>query len=206
MKIAFEKPAVYLITKGEATAANFAEKRKEILNAVRSSVDAGVTFVQLREKNLTSRLVYELACEAAALTRGSATRLLVNDRADIAFAAGADGVQLTSVSVPASVAREAYGPEFVIGVSAHAIEELKTARDEGADFALFGPVFETPGKGAGKGVDELKRACEAVMSFPVLAIGGVSADNYRSVIDAGAAGFAAIRWLNDVDSLTKLDR
>jgi thiamine-phosphate pyrophosphorylase len=195
----FERPGVCLVTRGEATQANFAEKRLEILDAVRAAVDAGLAFVQLREKQLTARLVYELASDAAALTRGSATRMLVNDRADIALAAGCDGVQLTSTSLNAGVVRAAFGTEFVIGVSTHSAQEVAAAREAGADFALFGPVFATPGKDAVKGLDELARVCRDAAPFPVIAIGGIDAGNFASVIDAGAAGFAAIRFLNDAE-------
>lgn len=193
----FEPPVVYLITKGEATPDNFDEKRKEILDVVRVAADAGVTFVQLREKQLTARLVYELAVDAAAITRDTGTQVLINDRADIARAAGCDGVQLTSRSLNANVVRAAFGEEFVIGVSAHSLSEIEAARDGGADFALFGPVFETPGKADVHGASGLKNACDAVRPFPVIAIGGIGAGNYRPVIDAGASGFAAIRALSD---------
>lgn len=202
----FDPPAAYLITKGEATPENFAEKRREILDVVRAAVDAGVTFVQLREKQLPARLVYELSCDAAALARGSGTSVLVNDRADIAKAAGCDGVQLTSVSLNASVVRGAFGDDFVIGVSTHSVEEVLFARDEGADFALFGPVFETPGKGAAKGIDELERVCRDAGTFPIIAVGGVAAANSALVLKAGASGFAAIRSLNDPDDIGALCR
>ena len=206
MKAAFDTPIVYLITKGEATADNFAEKRRDILDVVRAAVDAGVTFVQLREKKLPARLVYELAADIARLTRGSSTRLLVNDRADIALAAGCDGVQLTSRSLAADIVRKMMPEEFIIGVSTHSIDEVRKAETDGADFAVFGPIFETPGKGNVQGLDALKQACEAVRPFPMIAIGGIDADNYTSVLCAGAAGFAAIRALNDVAQLNAMAR
>lgn len=202
----FESPAVYVITAGEATPENFGEKKREILDVVGAAVDARVTFVQLREKALSARLVYELAAELAALTRGTATRVLINDRADIARAAGCDGVQLTSASLNASVVREAFGEEFLIGVSTHSLDEVFAARNEGASFALFGPVFATPGKGVGQGLDELKRVCAEVTPFPVIAIGGIDADNCEPVIDAGAWGFAAIRALSDPDAIKGFSR
>jgi thiamine-phosphate pyrophosphorylase len=86
-------------------------------------------------------VLYELVLRAAKITRGSDTRLLVNDRADIARAAGADGVHLTSQSLPANVVRKMFGPEFVIGVSTHSFEEARAAQAAGADFVVFGPVF-----------------------------------------------------------------
>jgi thiamine-phosphate pyrophosphorylase len=202
LRIVFEKPAVYLITKGDATVANFAEKRSEILDIVRAAVDARITFVQLREKHLSAKLVYELACELAALTRDTRTRLLVNDRFDIALAAGAAGVQLTSSSITAAAVRASAPDAFVIGVSTHSIEKVQTAAQQGADFAVFGPVFATPGKEA-RGLESLKQACTAA-SLPVIAIGGVNTDNANTVIDAGAVGYAAIRSLNDIELLKQI--
>ena len=131
------------------------------------------------------------------ITRGSATRLLVNDRFDVARAAGADGVHLTSLSLPARVVREACGPEFLIGVSTHSLDEARVARDEGADFIVFGPVFETESKrafGPPQGLEELRRVTSELPEFPVLAIGGVSLDNAESCYAAGASGFAGISW------------
>lgn len=203
MRLATNTPTIYLITKGEATPANFCKKRVEILDTVGAAAEAGVDLVQLREKNLPARLIFELAVAIVALLRGSTTRLLINDRADIAGAAGADGVQLTSASLGADVVRKAFPPDFLIGVSAHSHDDVRQAAAGGADFALFGPVFETPGKGAGTGVSTLREVCTATAPLPVMAIGGVDADNFGSVIDAGAVGFAAIRALNDVGQLSE---
>ena len=144
-------------------------------------------------------MLYELVCRAAEITRGSSTRLLVNDRFDVARAAGADGVHLTSVSLPARVVREACGAEFLIGVSTHAVEEARRARDGGADFVVFGPVFETESKrayGPPQGLLELERVTSELQGFPVLAIGGVTLDNAESCYAAGASGFAGISWFN----------
>lgn len=196
--LSFDTPVVYLISKGDATPSNFSEKRIEITDVVRAAVDAGVSLVQLREKRLPARMVYELACELAALTRDSATRVLVNDRADIARVAGCHGVQLTAASLPADVIRGSFGEEFLIGVSTHSLGEVLAATDQGADFALFGPVFSTPGKVDVQGINELTRVCHAVAPFPVIAIGGVDVDNVPSVLDAGASGVAAIRSLSGV--------
>ena len=203
MKFVLDTPVIYLITKGEATAENFAEKRKEILERFRVAVESRVSLVQLREKQLPARLVYELAVDAAAITRGTKTRLLVNDRADIAAASGADGVQLTSRSLSTAVVRKAFGSEMIVGVSTHSMNEIKEAAAEGADFAVFGPVFETPGKSEPKCLSTLREACEAVGPFPVIGIGGIDGEKFESVLDAGASGIAAIRWLNESGSLTR---
>jgi len=108
-------------------------------------------------------------------------------------------VQLTSVSLPARVVRAVCGPEFVIGVSTHSLREARTARDEGADFVVFGPVFETESKrafGAPQGLEELRRVTSELPGFPVLAIGGVTLDNAESCYAAGASGFAGISWFS----------
>jgi thiamine-phosphate pyrophosphorylase len=172
-----------------------------IIDIIRRAVSEGVTLVQLREKQLTARQLFELAVDAAAVTRGTATRLLVNDRFDIAIAAGADGVHLPSDSLPVAVVRDKIGPDMIIGVSTHSSLGAVAAAKQGADFAVFGPVFDTPGKGQATGIDVLAEVCREVGSFPVVGLGGIDQTNFRSVIDAGAAGFAAIRSLNDPDSL-----
>lgn len=198
------KPITYLITTGEATNADFDACRSRILATVARAVEAGLSLIQVREKTLSARLLFELTCSVVAATRGTATRVLVNDRADIAFAAKADGVHLTARSMPAAVIRESSPPKFIIGVSTHSADEAATAANARADFALFGPVFETPGKSEVKGIDALREACARVAPFPVLAIGGIDAENVDEVLRAGASGVAAIRALNDADSMQRL--
>ncbi|MEQ1606211.1 MAG: thiamine phosphate synthase [Pyrinomonadaceae bacterium] len=201
MTLHFEKPLIYLITKGEAAADNFGEKSREILDIVRIAVEENVPLVQLREKQLTGRNLFELTCQVVELTRGSKTKVLINDRADIAFAGGADGVHLTSTSLPVDVIRARFSTDFLIGISTHTSVEVTDAANRGADFAVFGPVFATPGKGEAVGIQSLSSVCSSSNSFPVIALGGVDESNYDSVLTAGAAGFAAIRWLNATDSL-----
>jgi len=201
-----EKPAICLITKGEATVSNFGEKRREILDIIRVAVEEKVTLIQLREKKLTARLLFELTVDAAAITRGTATRLLVNDRADIALAAKADGVHLASNSLSTDVIRRHFPEDFIIGVSTHSLEAVELAAKMRADFAVFGPVFDTPGKGQPKGIAILAEVCDALRPFPVLGLGGLDESNVSSVLDVGAAGFAAIRSLNDAGSLRSICR
>jgi thiamine-phosphate pyrophosphorylase len=176
---------------------------------VRAAARAGVPLVQLREKNLSARVLYELAARAAEVTRGTGTRLLVNDRADIARAAGADGVHLTARSLGASVVRRAFGEDFLIGVSAHSLEEARAARDGGANFALFGPAFDTPSKrayGPPLGLERLAEAARALAPFPVLAVGGVTRANFARTLASGARGVAAIRLFADAESLPEVVR
>jgi len=206
VSLSFDGPIIYLITKGEATPANFDEKSGEILDIIRLAVEEEVSLVQIREKSLTARLLIVLATRAAEITRGSATRLLVNGRADIALAAGADGVHLAADSVAVDVIRKNFPKKFIIGASIHSFEEAAKASEADADFAVFGPVFETPGKGLPKGVAMLSEVCDRLPAFPVLALGGIEEGNISSVLDVGAAGFAAIRALNDPESLRSICR
>lgn len=191
-------PILYLITEGATRRATTpaSEDFKCVLALISAAVAAHISLVQIREKNLSARTLHQLTTRAAELTRGSSTRLLVNDRADIASAAGADGVHLTTLSLKAKIVRRAFGPGLLIGVSTHTLEEAHAAREEGADFATFGPVFDTPSKriyGPPAGLENLRRACTALAPFPLLALGGMTVENAGGALHAGACGVAAIR-------------
>jgi len=198
------KPLIYLITEGDAAMPNFPEKSAQILNLIKIAAQNKISFVQIREKNLSARLVFELAAKAVKITRNSKTKILVNDRADIALAASADGVHLTSASLSAKTISQNFPREFIVGVSAHTIEEAEKAKSEGADFATLSPIFATPEKGLPKGLDALREVCEKLKPFPVIALGGVDETNFKSVLENGASGFAAIRFLNKAENLRKL--
>ena len=152
-------------------------------------------------------MLFDLVASAAEITRGTNTQLIVNDRSDVARAAGADGVHLTTHSLPAEVVRSICGDEFVIGVSTHSIDEARVARDAGADFVVFGPVFETESKrayGEPQGLDKLAEVAHALDEFPVVAIGGITLDNINECFHAGASGVAAIRLLNDAAKVSSV--
>lgn len=189
------KPLIYLITEGAATVENFSAQKRRILETIRRAVEARISLVQIREKLLSAKLVFELTSEATKITKNSNTKLLVNDRADIALAAKADGVHLTENSISAEIIRRSFGENFVIGISAHTIEKAETAKNQKADFVTFSPVFETPNKGRAQGLEKLREVCEKLKPFPVLALGGIDETNYRKVLENGASGFAAIRFL-----------
>ena len=159
--------------------------------------------VQIREKDLEDRPLWELARRARAALPPP-TRLLVNGRLDVALAAGADGVHLPSDGVPAAPLRERFGPDVLIGRSAHRLEEVERARDEGADYVTFGPVYDTPGKGSPLGLAELERAALAAAGLPVFALGGVTLPRFGELARAGAAGVAAIRLFQNVPDLTEV--
>ena len=160
----------------------------ELLDAIRSNDAAGVDYIQIREKDLTDGEVLELARQAVALC--SRSRVLVNGRADIALAAGAAGVHLPSHSIAPDRLRTILPAGFLVGVSCHTLEEVALAQS--ADFLVFSPVFDSPGKGDPQGLAALAAAA-AASGIPVLALGGVTAENARSCMEAGAAGVAGIR-------------
>lgn len=195
-------PIIYPITSGATTAQTTANDPQfvSILRLVETSVAAKIPLVQIREKTLRARVLFELVVRAVEIVRGSETRLLVNDRSDIARAGGADGVHLTAQSLPADVVRGIYGPEFVIGVSTHSLEEARIARIKGADFVVFGPVFETESKrafGAPQGLEKLREVCSELREFPVIAIGGITLHNANACLEAGASGIAGISLFNE---------
>lgn len=144
---------------------------------------------------MSVRVLYELARRAAAITLHTPTKLLINDRFDIVRAAGADGVHLTTNSLPANLVREICGQDFLIGVSTHSLETAQSAAEAGADFIVFGPVFETESKrafGPPQGLEKLREVSNALAGFPVLAIGGINAANADECLSAGASGIAGI--------------
>jgi thiamine-phosphate pyrophosphorylase len=166
----------------------------DLLAAVGRALAGGVRAVQLREKDLPGGELYALALAMRSLTARHGARLLVNDRVDVALAAGADGVHLGVASIPPGEARRLLGPGALIGCSTHDLRELAEATAGGADFATFGPVYATPSKaahGPPVGVEALRRAC-AASRIPVFALGGVGAGNVRELLAAGARGVGAI--------------
>ncbi len=180
----------------------------DLLSAVGRALRAGVDSVQVREKDLSTRALYELCAAILRLPNPRQSHILVNGRADVALAAGAHGVHLPSGSFSPARLRDIAPQPFVIGVSCHSLEEVRRARAEGADYALFGPVFETPSKrafGPPQGLDRLREVCESV-DLPVLALGGVKLDNVGSCLQAGAAGIAGISLFqnpSDIESIVR---
>ena len=202
MPLKIPLPIIYSITSGTATPQTTPDEPQfsEILRLARAAVDAEVSLFQIREKSLPARVLFDLVARVAEITRDTKTRLIVNDRSDIARTAGADGVHLTTHSLPAEVVRSICGDEFVIGVSTHSLDEARVARDAGADFVVFGPVFETESKrayGEPQGLDKLSEVARVLHEFPVVAIGGITLDTVDECFHAGASGVAAIRLLND---------
>lgn len=196
-----------------------ANREGALLQRIRSAASAGVDWIELREKDLESRPLLDLTREALIAARpGRAARslLLVNDRLDVATAAGAHGVHLTEASVPVSAVwrwkhQDLYDrmhdwTNLLVGASCHSIEGAEQAAAEGADYIFFGPVFATPSKaafGAPQGLAKLGEICRAV-KIPVLAIGGITLENAASCTNAGAAGIAAIGLFQRTEDLRGL--
>jgi len=150
--------------------------------------------VQLREKDLSSRQLFELALRLRNLTREHGARLLINDRIDIALAVGADGVHIGAGSLPVAEVRRLLGPGQLIGYSAHDLDEALRAESAGADFVTFGPVYPTPSKlkyGEPVGLSKLAAAVGA-LSIPVYALGGVKKNSIAEVMARGCRGVALI--------------
>jgi len=157
----------------------------------------GATAIQVRERDLSDAALRDLVARIIDGVRGAGVRVLVNDRVDVALAAGADGVHLRADSPPASRIRTMVPAGFTIGRAVHAIEDIDGAlADGGCDYLMFGTVFPSAGKPADHtiaGVDALARAC-ARSPLPVIAIGGITPDREAVVARAGAAGLAAVGW------------
>ena len=213
----------YYITDRKQFPGTAAEQRARLLAKIAEATRAGVDLIQLREKDLPARDLESLAKEAMTVVRenagGKRTRLLINSRVDVAIAAEADGVHLRGDDIAASEARVIFAKAGVrkpmIGVSCHSVSEVRLAESHGADFAVFGPVFEKSGA-PGHGLATLQAACGQVPApgveaavpagqMPVLALGGVTQDNAAACLKAGAAGVAAIRLFQENDIASVLE-
>lgn len=187
---------------------------EHLLQAIEKAARAGVDWIQLREKDLSAKACAALTREAslrvgnASSRQSLAARLLVNDRLDVAVAAGAGGVHLGESSLPVEEAkrllqdfshRQPLPDGFLVGVSCHSLESAISAANAGADYVFFGPVFATPSKaafGAPQGLERLAAVCRSV-SIPVFAIGGITVENAAACFNAGTSGIAAIRQFQD---------
>jgi thiamine-phosphate pyrophosphorylase len=200
------------VTDRKALALSSEEQIRALLEKIEIVGRSGVDWIQIREKDLSGRELAALVTEAVRHVPPGC-RILVNDRPDVAIACGAHGVHLGAKSVPLEEAkrftREKHlGGDFSVGVSTHSMEDVRAAEKSGADYAIFGPVYETPSKaafGEPQGIGRLAEICR-IVSIPVIAIGGITANNGRECIAGGASGIAAIRMFQDAADLAKLLR
>ena len=202
--VSASSPLIYLITKGDLTPENFAFQSEHTIQIIRFATAQKIPLIQIREKLLTAKLLVKLASDAVKIAKNTETKIIINDRVDIALAAYADGVHLPASAVLPAVARRLLKRSFICGRSTHSIREAEVMKDEGADFITFSPVFETPSKaefGPPQGLEKLREVCERLKGFPVIALGGINNENFQSSLDCGAKGFAAIRFLNERKNL-----
>jgi thiamine-phosphate pyrophosphorylase len=203
------RPLLCHVTDGSAGAGS-----DNLSAQIERDIAAGIDWIQIRENSLPSRELLQLAHAALKKTQetpGSRTRILINDRLDVAVAAEAAGVHLKESSVPvASVSawrtKSAISREFLIGASCHSSEAARKAENDGADYLIFGPVFATPSKAAFGPPQGIARLAEIarLVQIPVLAVGGITQQTAPQCIAAGAAGIAAIRMFCDAKDLTGL--
>jgi len=184
----FNLPKIYPITDARLSGLTHAEQLARL-------ADGGATLVQLREKRASPREFYTQALEALRVARERGVRLVVNDRVDIALALGADGVHLGQDDLTPEAARRLLSEKAIIGFSTHNVEQAREAARMPVDYIAFGPVFETSSKENPDpvvGLDELSRVRECVGSVPLVAIGGITRENYRAALDAGVDSVAVI--------------
>lgn len=180
--------SLYLITDRRAAG------ERSLVDVVHAAIQGGATAVQLRDKTAFIRETLEIGWALRQLTREAGIPLIVNDRVDVALALDADGVHVGQDDMPAELVRGLIGPNRILGVSAATVEEAQQAEHAGADYLGVGDVFGTPSKldaGEPIGLKNLSRITRAV-SIPVVGIGGITAENTESIIEAGAIGVAVI--------------
>jgi thiamine-phosphate pyrophosphorylase len=205
-KIEDQMPAsfqLYYITDGDRI------RSGAVADCMARAIAAGVDWVQIREKHLPARRLLALAEPVVAAARsGGRTRVVINDRLDVALAAKAHGVHLGRRSLPADLVRRLAPGGLVVGVSCHSLGEALAAQTAGADYILLGPIFATPAKlqyGPPLGMDALREVASQV-SIPVFALGGITADQAGPCRENGAAGIAGIRLFQESHAMDELVR
>lgn len=183
-------------------------KGRSLVPLLQRVLTAGISAIQLRERDLSARELVTLAREVQAVMASSKSQLLINDRVDVALALEGVGVHLRSNSLPLSVARQMLGAQRLLGISVHAVEEAVEAEAQGADYIVLGPIYETPSKqmfGPPLGIHALEKACKLVR-VPIFGIGGVTVARAREMRCVGAFGVAvitAILGADDVESAAR---
>lgn len=181
-------PKIYPITDCEISCLSHTDQ-------VRQLIAGGATLIQLREKQKAAGDWFPDALEAAKLCRDAGVLCIVNDRVDVALAIGADGVHLGQDDMPVAAARRLLGRSKIIGLSTHSIVQLEAALREGIDYAAIGPIFATSTKSDHEpviGIETLLNAAQTSVSMPLVAIGGITAENLPAIFGAGASSAAMI--------------
>jgi len=178
-------------------------KNRTLNDAVEEALEAGVTFLQLREKNLDYDSFLQLAIEIKKIADKYKVPFVINDNVDVAIACGADGVHVGQEDMDAKEVRKIIGPDKILGVSAETVEQAIRAEQSGADYLGVGAVFPSPTKLDAEVVsyETLKEICKAV-SIPVVAIGGINEDNAMRLAGSGIAGIAVISAIFAKDDIT----
>jgi len=182
--------------------------RRLLTNIIMEAGEVGVRAVQFREKELPLRDQMQMAIEIQKMTQQFGMKLLINDRVDLCLAMDADGVHLPSTGLPVSVARKMLGQLKCIGVSCHALEDVLRAESEGANYALLGPIYDTPSKrqyGAPLGIDYFKAVRKAT-ALPLFAVGGITMTKIAEVMKAGADGVAMISEMMEAEDVKQTCR
>ena len=197
-------PVVCVVTRARGGAGS--PERATLLRRLSSAAAAGASMIQVRERHLDDRALLEFLRDLIAITARTGCLVTVNDRIDLAIAAGAAGVHLKDDGMLASDARMVVPPSFVVGRSVHSPEDaVEVERAGGCDYLLFGTVFPSASKSDDHpvaGIDALRRVCEST-PLPVLAIGGVSPSRAAAVAEAGAFGAAAISYFADANDVAE---
>lgn len=184
-------PKIYPITDSRLTKLSHAEQVKRL-------IDGGAQLIQLREKHASPKDFYESSVEAMKIASTANVRIIINDRVDIALAVGAAGVHLGQNDLPPKFARKILGENAIVGFSTHNPEQILEATKLPVDYLAIGPVFATRTKENAEqpiGIETVKKAREAIGNFPLVAIGGITFENFREVLSAGANSVAIINDL-----------
>ena len=201
MRLPPRRPLLYLITNRRAF-----RRASDQIEAIARAAEAGCDLIQIREKDLAAGELRRFTRDAIDAARPHGARVLVNDRVDVALAAGADGVHLRVSSLPARELRALpQTKDFLLGVSTHSMSQATEAAAAGADLIVCGPVYDTPSKreyGPPMGLQRFADICRRV-SVPVLALGGITMANYAEPLRHGAAGLAAIGLFTDPNELAE---
>jgi thiamine-phosphate pyrophosphorylase len=191
MALNLELPKIYPITDRYISGLSHAEQVKRL-------IDGGAKLIQLREKRLSPKQFYREAVEAIEIARIAGAKIIINDRVDIALVTKADGVHLGQDDLPPEQARNVLGPEAIIGFSTHNVGQAVQAANKPVDYIAAGPVFATSTKDKPDptiGPAELRAISETFRDIPLVAIGGITAENAQSALDAGADSVAVVSYL-----------